>query len=64
MEGAGMEKKQKWGKNRGRGEHGAGAGSISVTTDGLQERVPISSLRVKKQREEKKIDRDQIRKGK
>ena len=47
---AGMEKEQKWGKNRGRTEHGIGVG-ISVTTDGLQERVPISSLRVK-QREE------------
>lgn len=35
------------GENRIRTEHdGTGAGT-SVTTDGLQERVPISSLRVK-----------------
>lgn len=54
--------KQNWGrKKRGRTEHGTGAG-ITVTTDGLQERVPISSFRVK-QREGKKTDRDQIRKG-
>lgn len=40
----------------GRTEHGTGAG-IAVTTDGLQERVPISSLRVKQgeaKREKKK----------
>lgn len=40
------------GGNRGRTEHGTSAG-ITVTTDGLQERVPISSFRVK-QREGKK----------
>lgn len=61
LEGAGMEKEQKWGNNRGRTEHGTGAG-ISVTTDGLQERVPISSFRVK-QREKKNRQKDQIRKG-
>lgn len=38
------------GKSRGRTEHGTGAG-ISVTTDGLQERIPISSLRVKQRGE-------------
>lgn len=41
------KKKKMGGENRIRTEHdGTGAGT-SVTTDGLQERVPISSLRVK-----------------
>lgn len=37
-------------KKRGRAKRGTGAG-ITVTTDGLQERVPISSLRVKQGKE-------------
>lgn len=46
-----------WGGKRGRTEHGTGAG-IAVTTDGLQERVPISSLRVKQgEAKRKKIGR-------
>lgn len=45
------------GGKRGRTEHGTGAG-IAVTTDGLQERVPISSLRVKQgEAKRKKIER-------
>lgn len=43
--------KKMGGENRIRTEHdGTGAGT-SVTTDGLQERVPISSLRVKQRGE-------------
>lgn len=52
LKGAGMEKEPKWGKKRGITEHGTGAG-ITVTTDGLQERVPISSLKVKQGRRKK-----------
>lgn len=45
----GMEAEHKWGKSRGSEKRGTGAG-ITVTTDGLQERVPISSLRVKQRK--------------
>lgn len=55
--GAGGVQKRKWKvKKAGRTEHGTGAG-ITVTADGSQEGVPISSLRVKQKEEGKKLDR-------
>lgn len=42
--GAEMGQKQRKSEKRGTGE------GITVTTDGLQERVPISSLRVKQRK--------------
>lgn len=39
------------GENRIRTEHDGTDAGTSVTTDGLQERVPISSLRVKQRGE-------------
>lgn len=53
-DGSGAEMGQKQRKSEKRG---TGAG-ITVTTDGLQERVPISSLRVKQRKGGGELDRE------